>query len=137
MQSARLFPEIGENEAIVLMGHGTAHPSNMAYHALDYAFSLRGYDRVYIGMVEGEPGNILRFSLRSRKMVLQKITLMPLMLVAGNHAEEDMAGDEEDSWKRILMEAGYEVDVVMRGIGEEKAVRRIYIETCKSSKIYL
>ena len=126
------MPEVGAGEAVVLMGHGTAHPANSAYPAMEYTFKRFGYNSVYVGMVEGAPelSDVMEMLERDG---IKKVTLMPLMLVAGNHVELDMAGDEEDSWKSILTAAGYQVETILKGIGEVDAVRQMYVEHAQSA----
>ena len=121
------MPEIGENEAIVLMGHGTHHHANSAYGALDYTFKAEGYSNVYVGTVEGYPelDDVMTWLEVNG---IEKVSLMPLMVVAGDHAQNDMAGDEDDSWKVILKSAGYEVDTLLVGLGEMEGIHQMYVE---------
>jgi sirohydrochlorin cobaltochelatase len=103
-------------DAVVLMGHGTHHPANAFYAAL--MFNLQRKDpNVFVGTVEGSPliDEIIGM-LREKK--IKKVTLMPFMSVAGDHARNDMAGDEQDSWKSILEKAGFKCDIVMKGTAE-------------------
>ncbi|MDM8535029.1 sirohydrochlorin cobaltochelatase [Clostridiaceae bacterium HSG29] len=120
------FPETKDGEAIVFMGHGTHHDANAVYGTLEYAFHAAGYDNVFVGTVEGYPtfDNVLD---RLDDNNINKVTLMPLMIVAGDHANNDMAGDEEDAWKVMLKEQGYEVEIYLHGIGENEEIRKIYI----------
>ncbi|MCC8170086.1 MAG: sirohydrochlorin cobaltochelatase [Oscillospiraceae bacterium] len=107
----------------VLMGHGTEHFANAAYPALDYHFKSRGFDNVFVATVEGFPSmqNVMdEIKADSRK----RLVLMPLMLVAGDHANNDMA----DDWRRAFSEVGFEVECVMRGFGEYEKVRGLYIK---------
>lgn len=121
------FPDLGEREALVLMGHGTEHPINAVYAALDYMFKDMGYPNVFVGTVEAYPG--VETALKQVKAFRpEKVILMPLMVVAGDHAINDMAGDEEDSWKSIFEKAGCKVECILKGLGEFQAVRDIYLE---------
>jgi len=120
------FPERNDDEAIVLMGHGTHHEANAVYAALEYAFNAAGYDNVFVGTVEGFP-TLDNVMVQLEENEIGKVTLMPLMIVAGDHAENDMGGDEEDSWKTILKQSGYEVDVFMHGMGENEGIRDIFM----------
>lgn len=116
-----------ENEALVLMGHGTSHFANAAYAALDYQFKDMGFPNIHVGTVEGYPE--LESVLKAvEKQKPQKIILAPLMIVAGDHAVNDLAGDEEDSWKNRFRQAGYEVECVLRGLGESEKVREIFVK---------
>jgi len=105
-----------KTDAVVLMGHGTPHPSNAFYSAL--MFNLQRKDpNVFVGTVEGSPQiDDIMVMLREKK--IKNIILMPFMSVAGDHARNDMAGDEQDSWKSILEKAGFTCDIVMKGTAE-------------------
>lgn len=117
---------LAEDEALVLMGHGTEHHANSAYPTLEYTFHALGYNQVLVGTVEGFPG--LRNVMAKLEIAgVKKVTLMPFMVVAGDHAKNDMAG-EEDSWKSELNDAGYEVRVIVRGLGEMEGIRNIFME---------
>jgi sirohydrochlorin cobaltochelatase len=121
------FPDMGEREALVLMGHGTEHPINAVYAALDYMFKDMGYPNVFVGTVEAYPG--VETALKQVEAFRpEKVILMPLMVVAGDHAINDMAGDEEDSWKSIFEKAGFKVECILKGLGEFQAIRDIYLE---------
>ena len=115
-----------EGEALVLMGHGTEHPANSAYPALEYTAHLLGYRQVIVGTVEGFP-ELSDVITKMEIGNLKKVLLMPFMVVAGDHAKNDMAGDE-DSWKRKLEAAGYEVRTKIKGLGEIKEIRNIFID---------
>lgn len=127
------LPVPTEEEALVFMGHGTTHSTNMTYPALDYMFKDRGFPHVMIGTVEGYPelDNVMR-DLAALKTV-RKVYLAPFMVVAGDHALNDMAGDESDSWKSRLEEAGYEVECILKGLGEFEAVRELFSAHAKKA----
>lgn len=114
-----------ERSALVFMGHGTPHFSNVVYPAMQAVFHMMGRGDVYVGTVEGWPeiGEICR-QLRTGNVA--DVRIVPLMLVAGDHALGDMAGEEEDSWKSILAGEGYRVECVMQGLGELPRVQEIY-----------
>lgn len=118
--------ELAEDEMLVLMGHGTDHHANSAYPTLEYTFHALGYDRVLVGTVESFP-ELKNVMAKLRIAEKKKVALMPFMLVAGDHAKNDMAGDE-DSWKSELEEEGYDVRVILKGLGEFEGIRRIFIE---------
>ena len=122
------FPNLGEEEAVLLMGHGTEHDANAVYAALDYRFKDMGRDRFYMATVEGYPA--LEQALRQMKanQRLQKVYLVPFMIVAGDHAKHDMAGPKPDSWKRMVADAGYEPCCLLRGLGEMPEVRQLLAE---------
>ncbi len=116
-----------QNEvALVLMGHGTGHFADAAYAALDYRFKALGYENVFVGTVEGYPEVELVVE-NVKKYNYKKVVLMPFMVVAGDHAVNDMAGDEEDSWKVIFTKAGFDVECILRGLGEFKGIQQIYL----------
>lgn len=121
------MPELQNNEAVVFMGHGTHHPANAMYPALDRVFEELEMGNVMIGTVEGFP-ELDHVIKRLKRSNIEKVTLMPLMFVAGDHARNDMAGDEEDSWKTILTEAGFTVDSYLHGMGENPAIQAIYLQ---------
>lgn len=123
---AEHFP-LANDEALVLMGHGSTHFANAVYAALDYMFKDMGYPTVHVGTVEGYP-EIASVQRSLSSSGVRKITLAPLMLVAGDHAVNDMSSDEEDSWKTIFTEAGYETDCVLKGLGEYDGIRSLYVK---------
>ncbi len=112
--------------AIVFMGHGTEADSNAVYARMQGVFEGMGAEHYYIGTVEASP------SLDDVLAMVQsgdyeRVVLEPLMVVAGDHANNDMAGDDEDSWKSVFEASGYEVVTLLRGLGELEAVRDLYI----------
>ncbi|MEG0829121.1 MAG: sirohydrochlorin cobaltochelatase [Anaerovoracaceae bacterium] len=115
-----------DDVAIVLMGHGTGHFTDAAYSALDYRFKALGHDNVFIGTVEGYPTVELILS-NIKKKNYKKVILLPFMVVAGDHATNDMAG-EEGSWKALFEKEGYEVECILKGIGEFPEIRKIYLD---------
>jgi Cobalamin biosynthesis protein CbiK, Co2+ chelatase len=121
-----------DNTAIICMGHGTEHFINPVYAALDYFFKIKGYKHIFVGTVEAFPSiDIIIEQLKISNYT--KIHLIPLMFVAGDHAINDMASDEDDSWKSILTDLGYEVSYSLKGLGEYTAVQHIYMEHLKNA----
>lgn len=120
--------------ALVFMGHGTTHYVNTVYAALDYRFKDRGYENLYMGTVEAYPTleNVLRM-IRSRPEI-KKVVLAPFMIVAGDHAKNDLSGDEEDSWKSVFTAAGYEVRCELKGIGEFDEIAKILVDHAKQAE---
>lgn len=115
-----------ERAVLCLMGHGTEHFADSAYAALDYHFKDAGRDDVFVGTVEGFP--TLETLLRKvGRTGAARVTLAPLMVVAGDHAVNDMAGGEEDSWKSAFEAEGYAVECVLKGLGEYPGVRQMYV----------
>jgi sirohydrochlorin cobaltochelatase len=121
-------PEVNEDgTAVILIGHGTDHFANSAYAALDYRIKDMGYHNVFIGTVENYPDlDTVKKQIAAHKV--KKIILYPLMIVAGDHANNDMAGDEEDSWKSVFEKEGYEVECNLKGLGEYEGIRRMFVE---------
>lgn len=121
------FSALSKNEALIFMGHGSKHHTNTIYAALDYMFKENGYPNIYMGTVEAYPelDNILKL-LKKRKVT--RIHLSPFMIVAGDHASNDMAGEKNDSWLNICKNAGYEVICHMKGLGEYPEVREMFLE---------
>lgn len=126
------LPEYAPADAVVFMGHGSQHHANSAYPALDYVFKDEGFLQVHIGTVEGYPtlDSVIK---RLEADHIQKVTLMPFMLVAGDHAQNDMAGDDEESWKTILERKGYQVATRLVGLGEIEKISQIYIDHARTA----
>lgn len=122
------IPEAGsEDTAVVLMGHGTEHYANATYSQLDYMLHAQGYENLFVGTVEGIPSvdNVLA---AATAFGAKKVVMYPLMVVAGDHANNDMAGSEPDSWKTLFTQAGFEVECRLEGLGQNAAIRAIYIQ---------
>ncbi len=120
------MPELKKDQAVVFMGHGTHHPANACYSCLQLVLNDT-YDNVFVGTVEGYPtlDNIIP---QLKEAGVKEVTLMPYMLVAGDHANNDMAGDEEDSWKTILKKEGFTVKTYIHGLGENPEYQNIYVQ---------
>lgn len=121
------FGEVPEDEALVFMGHGTPHHANAVYAALDYVFKNRDYDNVFVGTVEGYP-ELPDVMKMVKKGDYRKVHLAPFMLVAGDHAANDMSGDDKGSWKSCFEAEGYEVECHLKGLGEYAGIRRIFLK---------
>lgn len=115
-----------DGNAIVLMGHGTEHPANATYATLQDKLKEEGYDRYFVGTVEATPTleDVMNMVAESGS---EKVVLMPFMIVAGDHANNDMAGDEEGSWKTEFKAEGYDVECVLKGLGEYKGIQDIIV----------
>lgn len=126
------FCRIPQEEALVFMGHGTTHYANSVYAALDYMLKDLGHPNFFMGTVESYPDldTLIRQVARTNA---KKVHLAPFMLVAGDHANRDMAGSEPDSWKSLFEAAGYEVECHLRGLGEYKAIQDIYLEHLRTA----
>ena len=118
-----------DGTALVLMGHGTAHVAKVTYSQMQTQMEKLGYKNVFIGTVEGEPEET------SCEAVIEavkaagytKVVLRPLMVVAGDHANNDMAGADEDSWKSMVEAAGLTVECQIAGLGRIGAVQELYV----------
>lgn len=111
--------------ALVLMGHGTTHYVNPVYAALEYMFRAAGRVDVVVGTVEAWPG-VEEVLARVRGGAFRRAVLAPLMLVAGDHAANDMAGEDGDSWAARLRAAGLTTECHLRGLGEMERVQNLY-----------
>lgn len=118
-------PYCGSRTAVVFMGHGTEAAANGVYARLQELLRAGGFDQYYIGTVEARP-DLADVMGQMKGKGYDKVVLQPLMVVAGDHAMNDMAGEAPDSWKRVLTGAGYEVSCVLKGLGEFAAIRQIY-----------
>lgn len=119
-------------DAFLFMGHGSNHPGEAIYAAIDYRMKHAGMKNAFVATVEGYPSldDVIPDMMMYEPEV---IYMIPLMVVAGDHARNDMAGDDKDSWKSRLEAAGFEVVPIVKGLGEIPAVRAIvlrHIEDC-------
>ena len=115
------------NTAICFMGHGTEAASNQVYGRMQDLLTEAGYEHYYVGTVEAEP-SLEDVLAKVQEGEYTRVVLMPLMIVAGDHANNDMAGDEEGSWKTTFEAAGYEVVPVVRGLGEFEGIRQLLVQ---------
>lgn len=116
-----------EGTAIVCMGHGTDHEANSVYAKLDRCFKKKGYKNYFIGTVEAVPSlNDMIAAVSSYGA--KRVILLPLMIVAGDHAVNDMAGEIPGSWKTQFESIGCEVECVMRGLGEYKGIQEMFVK---------
>ena len=121
------FSDLKETEALVFMGHGTTHQVNTAYAGLDQKFKESAHANVFIGTVEVDP-TIHDLVKEVTSFQPSKIYVTPFMIVAGDHAHHDMAGDSPDSWVCQFENAGFEVCPIIKGLGEYPGIRRMYVE---------
>lgn len=119
--------------AICFMGHGTEAAANSVYARLQDRITEAGYSHYYIGTVEAGPSLDDVFALIDGKRMYKRIILEPLMVVSGDHANNDMAGSGEDSWKNVFEREGYEVECVLRGLGELPDIQKIYISHARTA----
>jgi len=124
---ANEFSSLPEDEVLVLMGHGTTHFSNAIYAALDYAFKDNGYENFFLGTVEAYPS--MESLLKMVKAYApKKVLLAPFMIVAGDHARNDMAGDDPESWRCQFEKEGFLVSPILKGLGEYPGIRQLFID---------
>ena len=121
--------------AFVFLGHGTSHTAKVSYSQMQTQMGELGYDNVFIGTVEGEPEETACEAVIDAvaQAGYKKVILRPLMVVAGDHANNDMAGDEEDSWKSIFTASGKfdSVDTQITGLGSIDAIQQLYVAHTK------
>ncbi|MBP3475843.1 MAG: sirohydrochlorin cobaltochelatase [Lachnospiraceae bacterium] len=115
------------NTAICFMGHGTEAESNQVYGKMQELLTESGFENYYVGTVEAEP-SLDDVLAQVQEGEYTRVVLMPLMIVAGDHANNDMAGDEEGSWKTTFEDAGYEVVTEVRGLGELEGIQQLLVQ---------
>ena len=123
--------------AFVFMGHGTSHTANVTYDQMQTQMEDLGYKNAFIGTVEGEPEDTAcdKVIEKVKEAGYKNVVLRPLMVVAGDHANNDMAGDDEDSWKSQFVASGNfdKVDCQIEGLGRVEAVEKLYVEHTKAA----
>ena len=118
--------------AICFMGHGTTADSNSVYSKMQTLLTDKGFNDYYVGTVEATP-SLDDVLAAVQKGSYEKVILRPLMIVAGDHANNDMAGDEDDSWKSTFEKAGYTVDCQVEGLGQLEAIQQLFVEHAKAA----
>ena len=123
--------------AFVFMGHGTSHTANVTYDQMQTQMENLGFKNAFIGTVEGKPEDTAcdKVIEKVKEAGYKNVVLRPLMVVAGDHANNDMAGDEEDSWKSQFVASGNfdKVDCQIEGLGRIEAVEKLYVEHTKAA----
>ena len=127
------FNNLEGNDAIVFMGHGSESAADSTYQQLQEEYVKAGKDNIFIATVEGEV-TIEDVIQRLKGRGFRKILLKPFMIVAGDHAKNDMASDEDDSWKTVLENEGYEVTPLLKGMGEYQFIRKMFMD--KLEEVY-
>ena len=128
------FNDLEGNDAIVFMGHGTESEADYAYQKLQEEYLKAGKNNIFIATVDGKV-TIKDVIEKMKGKGFKKILLKPFMIVAGDHAKNDMSSDDEDSWKTILKNEGYEVTSVLKGMGEYEFIREMFMD--KLEAVYL
>ncbi len=123
--------------AFVFMGHGTSHTANVTYDQMQTQMEDLGFKNAFIGTVEGEPEDTAcdKVIEKVKEAGYKNVVLRPLMVVAGDHANNDMAGDDEDSWKSQFVASGNfeNVDTQIEGLGRIEAVEQLYVDHTKAA----
>ena len=123
----------GKENALVLMGHGTSHYANSVYAALDYRFKDMGYDNIFLGTVEAYP-SLVSLMKQVHAYHPKKVILSPFMIVAGDHAKNDLSSEEEDSWRSQFEKEGFQVECLLKGLGENETIRQIFIDHIEEAR---
>ena len=118
--------------AICFMGHGTEADSNGVYAKMQQMLADEGFEHYYVGTVEAEP-SLDDDIAKVKEGEYKKVVLEPLMIVAGDHANNDMAGDEDGSWKTEFEKEGYEVTCILRGLGELEPIQKLFTEHAQAA----
>lgn len=126
------MPKLGKKDAVLIMAHGTPDPSNAYYAVMQDRLDALYDGKVMIYTVEGNP-RLEHVIPQLKAKGIKNVTLMPLMMVAGDHANNDMAGDEEDSHKSILVKEGFTVNAYLHGLGENEQVRQLFVDRANES----
>ena len=127
------FSQMGDDELLALMGHGSADARPNFYLLLNEAFRKDGKPNFIVGTVEEDPGYApILAAAKERKP--NCIRLLPFMVVAGDHALNDMAGEGEDSWAGMLRKEGFRVECILKGMGEYPRLRTMYVEKARQAE---
>jgi len=119
--------KFGGEKALAIMGHGTEHAANQVYQKLWDRFAADGFDSIFVGAMEGSL-TVADIIPKLRSGGYHEIVVTPLLLVAGEHAYNDMAGDDPSSWRSVLEAEGFEFVPVIKGLGEYEEIRSLYAE---------
>ncbi|MBQ8804224.1 MAG: sirohydrochlorin cobaltochelatase [Tyzzerella sp.] len=120
------------DEMLVYVGHGSEHDSNVVYSAVNEKLQAQGHTNIILGTMKPSP-SIAAVIEHIKNTNTRKILLAPFMIVAGSHAVNELAGDAEDSWKSVLESEGYEVQCVLKGLGEYPIIRQLFVEHLKKA----
>lgn len=126
------LPQLGKDDAVLIMAHGTPDPANAYYAVMQDRLNDLYNGKVLIYTVEGHP-NLENVIAQLKADNVKNVTMMPFMMVAGDHATNDMAGDEEDSHKSILIKEGFNVKTYLHGLGENENIRQLFTDRANES----
>ena len=126
------FPKLGKKDAVLVMAHGTPHPSNAYYSVMQNRLDELGAGNVFIYSVEGWP-HLSTVIPELKAKGIKNVTLIPMMMVAGDHANNDMAGSDPDSHKSILEKEGFKVTTYIHGLGENAEIRQLFVDRANES----
>lgn len=127
------FSAVPDGDALLLMGHGSKNGPNEVYSQIQDLLAASGRPRFFVATVEGKPVFDDALAL-IRESGATCVHLAPLMIVAGDHATNDLAGEEDDSWKSMLEAAGFETEVTLRGLGEYAAIQQLAVDHARQAR---
>jgi len=127
-----LFKETAEKQMMAFMGHGSGDAGFSVYEMMNAGFEEAGLSNFCVGTVEYEPG-ITPVLDKTDELRPEVVYLTPFLIVCGDHANNDMAGDQEDSWKTLIAEKGPAVKCIMKGLGEYEEVRALFVKRSKEA----
>ncbi|MDY2959776.1 MAG: sirohydrochlorin cobaltochelatase [Hornefia sp.] len=136
MQTAvkEIFSYVKPSEAVILVGHGTKHRVDRVYKKLEKSFRDGGLENIFITTIEGEEG--IETAIPKLEAVrAERVWLAPFLIVAGDHANNDIFSDNEDSCKSVLKRAGFQVSCIKKGLGEYEEIRKIFIKHAKEKSL--
>lgn len=126
------MPSINKDEAVAIMGHGGKHPSNAAYAVLQLKLQDAKLNNVFVFTVEGYP-SFEQMIQKLKDSGIKKVYMMPFMLVAGDHVNNDMIGADKESFKSRLEAEGFHVEAYLHGLGENALIQDIYVQHIKDA----
>lgn len=126
---------IKKEDILLLIGHGTEHFADSSYAALDYRFKIMGYENIFLGTIEGYPDKdtVLNHLAKTYTASSKMVYLAPFMIVAGDHANNDIFGNQKNTWKTEIEKSGFPVHSIKKGLGEYPFIRKILIEHTQES----
>ena len=130
---ADIFSFVEDEDALVLMGHGSSHETDSSYEELEAAMHASGHENYIVGTIEGEL-DIKRAISKLKELRPSKVILAPFLIVSGDHALNDIGGDDEDSCKSMIKEAGFDVECVLKGLGEYQQIIDILLKRADEAK---